>query len=110
METEILTVLQWTPCRKGTSLRGFATVEFPSGLRLADVAVHVAETNGHCWASPPARPVLDRDGRHKLGDDGKRVWQPLVSFQTRELADRFSRAVLDAVAATHPEDLKGWRL
>lgn len=105
----MITILKWTPCRKGATLRGFAEIELPSGLRLADVAVHVAETNGRGWASPPARPVLDRDGRHKLGDNGKRAWQPIVSFRTRDLADRFSRAVLDTLAAAHPEALEGWR-
>jgi hypothetical protein len=105
----MITIVQWTPCRRGASLRGFVDIELPSGLLIADVAVHVVETNGRGWASPPARPVLDREGHHKRGENGKGVWQPLISFRSRDIADRFSRAVLDALAAAHPEAVEGWQ-
>jgi hypothetical protein len=99
---------KWTPRRAGTTLRGFAEIELPSGMILSDVAVHVA-SNGRAWASPPSRPQIDRDGQHMVGKEGKKLYQPIITFRDRDIGDRFSRAVLDAVAAAHPHELEGWR-
>jgi CHC2 zinc finger len=54
-------LVSWKPITKG-SLRGFATVELPIGLKL-DCAVFVG-ING-AWARPPAKPQLDKDGRQR---------------------------------------------
>jgi hypothetical protein len=55
-------LVSWKPIANGT-LRGFATVELPIGLKLIDCAVFVG-TNG-AWARPPAKPQLDKDGRQR---------------------------------------------
>ena len=55
-------LVSWKPIAKGT-LRGFATVELPIGLKLIDCAVFVG-TNG-ARARPPAKPQLDKDGRQR---------------------------------------------
>src|SRR5438309_1638090 len=53
-------LIAWRPITKGT-LRGFATVELPIGLKLIDCAVFVGVRGA--WASPPAKPLIDKDGR-----------------------------------------------
>jgi hypothetical protein len=79
-------------------LRGFATVELPCGLRIADVMVFVGPTGA--WATLPGKPVLDPDGRHVV-IDGKKQWAPLLEWR-RGLNSRFSAAVVELVSAEHP--------
>jgi hypothetical protein len=55
-------LVSWKPITQG-SLRGFATVELPIGLKLIDCAVFVG-TNG-AWARPPAKPQLYNNGRQR---------------------------------------------
>jgi hypothetical protein len=97
-------LVSWKPLIKG-SLRGFAIVELPIGLKVFDVAVFVGK-NG-AWASLPSKPQLDRDGRQKTGADGKAAFSPVLEWRSRELSDRFSATVVDLVRAAHPEALDG---
>jgi hypothetical protein len=39
------------------------------------------------------------------GPDGRGLWVPIVGFASRELRDKFSTAVIDALRASHPEAL-----
>jgi hypothetical protein len=86
------------------SLRGFASVELPSGLRITDCPVLIS--HGKAWASLPSKPVLDRDGK-QVETDGKRQYAPILEWRDRDLADRFSAAVVNLVRAAHPDDLGG---
>jgi hypothetical protein len=97
-------LLSWKPITKG-SLRGFATVELPIGLRLVDCGVFVG-TKG-AWAALPAKPQLDKENRQRLGADGKPSYSPVVEWRSRDLADRFSAAVVALVRAAHPDALGG---
>ena len=97
-------LLSWKPISKG-SLRGFATVELPIGLKLIDCAVFVG-TKG-AWASLPAKPQLDKDSRQRILADGKSSYSPAVEWRNRDLADRFSAAVVALVRAGHPTALAG---
>jgi hypothetical protein len=84
------------------SLRGFAKVKLPIGLKLIDCSILVG-SNGP-WTSLPSKPVLYREGRHiKL--DGKPQFAPVLEWPSRDLADRFSAAVVAMVRAAHPEAL-----
>lgn len=85
------------------SLRGFATVQLPSGMIVADVAVLVTE--GRPWASPPSKPMLDRDGSVLRDDAGKVRYAPIISFASKEIRDRFSAAIIDAMTIAHPGEL-----
>jgi hypothetical protein len=96
-------VVSRKPIAKG-SLRGFATVELAIGLKLIDCAVFVG-TKG-AWASLPANPQLDKDNRQRIGADGKHSYNPTVEWRSRDLADRFSAAVVALVGAAHPDALK----
>jgi hypothetical protein len=93
---------EWTPVIKN-SLRGFARVMLPSGMVLHDTAVHLKDRKA--WASPASKPQLNRDGVQMKGADGRGLWVPVVGFASRELRDKFSAAVVDALRASHPEAL-----
>jgi len=95
-----ITIEEFTPIIRNT-LRGFAKVALPSGMILSDVSVHVA--NGTAWASPASKPVLDRDGVAMRDSTGKIRYTPVVSFARRDLRDRFSNGVIEALRGSHPE-------
>jgi hypothetical protein len=80
------------------TLRGFADIELPNGLQIDDIAVH--DRGGRAWAGLPARPVLE-NGRHIIRD-GKPAYARILAWRSRNLADRFSTAVVELVRRTHP--------
>jgi hypothetical protein len=90
--------------RRANTLRGFAKVGMPSGMVVHEYAIHVA--NGRAWASPPARPMMDRSGVAMRDDAGKiRYSPPLISFTSKEIRDRFSDAVIEAMRIQFPDAL-----
>lgn len=97
--THPFTATNWRPLRKG-SLIGFVSVSMPSGMAIHEISV--LETNGRFWAAPPAKPMVDRDGRVMIGDDGKRRYSPLVEFASKELRSRWSDSVIAALRAAEP--------
>jgi hypothetical protein len=48
--------------------------------------------------------MLDRDGKH-VKPDGKPQYSAILEWKSRDLADRFSEAVVELVRQTHPGDL-----
>jgi hypothetical protein len=96
-------LVSFKPLLKGT-LRGFAHIELPIGLCITDCPVLVS--NGKAWATPPSKPVLDRDGRH-VEVNGKRQYAPILEWRDRDLADRFGAAVVALVREAHPDALDG---
>jgi hypothetical protein len=73
------------------TLRGFASIELPNKLTIVDCPVHLA--NGRAWASLPAKAAIDRDGR-QIVVDGKPQYVAIFKWGDRDLADRFSDAVV----------------
>lgn len=86
-------LVRWKPLVKGT-LRGFANVELPIGLRLIDCPIFVGP-NGP-GAALPSKPVLDCEGR-QARPSGKPQFAPVVEWRNRGLAERFSAAVIALV-------------
>jgi hypothetical protein len=82
------------------SLLGFARVKMPSGLIFHDCTINC--TAGRYWASPASKAAITREGT-QLKKDGKSVYTPVVSFETKELRDKFSDAVIEAMQRAHPE-------
>jgi len=82
------------------TLRGFCRVRAPSGLVLHDVSVHRKDNS--VWASPPSKPMLNRDGIQMKDANGKPLWSPIISFVNREARNKFSGAVVDAMRLAHP--------
>jgi hypothetical protein len=93
-------ILEWRPLRRNTLL-GFATVEMPSGMVMAEIGIMRAERGE--WAAPPSKPQIDRDGVGMKDAAGKLKYTPLISFTSKERRDRFSDAVIEAMRAAHPE-------
>ena len=96
-------IREWRPLRKG-SLVGFAKVELPSGMILNDVTILSGDRGA--WASPPSKPMIDRDGIAMKDANGKLKYSPVVEFASKEVRERFSNAVVEALRVMHPEALK----
>ena len=82
-------LLAWKPFRKG-SLRGFASIELPNGLRIIDAPV--LTTNGKSWAGLPCKPQLV-DGKQRIDGNGKPLYQPVIEWRSKDLRDQFSAKV-----------------
>jgi hypothetical protein len=95
---------EFKPVLKST-LRGFARARFPSGMVIAEIALHVA--NGRAWASPPSRPMVDRLGTVMRDSDNKTRWQPLITFSDKNARDSWSSQVVAAVHEAYPDALEG---
>src|SRR5436309_821601 len=80
----------------------FAVVEL-SGLIIRDVSIHAK--GGRLWASLPARPVLDAEGKHVSNHAGHKQYAALLGWGDRSLADAFSARLLELVRAAHPDAL-----
>jgi hypothetical protein len=100
--SDAFVVDEWTPVARNT-LIGFARVRLPSGMVLHDVSIH--HKGGAVWASPAAKPILDHDGSALRNAAGKLQYVPVVSFASRDVRDRWSAAVIDALRLRHPSVL-----
>lgn len=92
-------ILDWRPLTKG-ALRGFAKIELPSGMLIADVTI-LSGNNGP-WASPPSKPQVGRDGAVIKDAAGKARYTPIIEFASKDVRDRWSNAVIEALRAAHP--------
>ena len=97
-----ITLRDWRQLRKNT-LVGFCTIELPVGLVISNIAIH--HKNNRWWANLLVRPLLDVKGQNVTGPDGRKQYVALLTWRDRELADRFSRAVVDLIRAAHRDDL-----
>jgi hypothetical protein len=80
---------------KGT-LIGFATVAFPSGMVIGEIAVH--RQGDKAWAAPPARIRLRDGSSEPMRENGKLVWMnDLISFESVEIRRRWSASVIEAI-------------
>jgi hypothetical protein len=78
------------------SLRGFVTLKLsPSGIVLRDCSLD--EKDGRRWVGLPAMPLLDAEGRHRIGEDSKRLYTPAVEIIGKSERERFQRTALAAV-------------
>ena len=93
-----VTIRDWRPMRKN-SLLGFARVELPSGMIIADVTILVGERGP--WASPPSKP-MGKDGVALTDDKGKIRYSPVIEFASKEIRDRWSAGVVEAMRARIP--------
>ena len=97
-----ISVPEWKPLRKG-SLLGFVTVSFPSGMIVHEISI--LQSNGRGWASPPSKPMVDRNECVMTDDAGKRRYSAIIEFASKDTRERWSDAVIAALLAAHPEAL-----
>ena len=82
-------------------LRAFADMQLPSGTIMNGVAVCVGP---HWWyAMPPSKPQVGRDGVALKNGSGKTLYVPVIEFTSKQIARRFSDAVIAALRISNPE-------
>jgi hypothetical protein len=87
--------------RRRGKLRGFADVVLVSiGLEIANVPIFIGR-NGP-FAGMPSRPVIGGDGIQKTDVNGRRSFEPVVTWSSWARSDAFSRAVVEAVRKLDP--------
>jgi hypothetical protein len=90
----------WRAYRRNT-LYGFADIKIAAlRLTIRDITVH--QQSGSRWAQLPAKPQL-RNGQLHRDEAGKLVYATLLEFDSREVRDAFSRAVVEALLDLAPE-------
>jgi hypothetical protein len=72
------------------------------GMVLHDVSIH--RSHESFWASPASKPMIGQDGlQMKDRNNGKLLWNPIVSFKDKHTRERFSTAVIEALRGPYPE-------
>jgi hypothetical protein len=90
----------YTPIGKN-SLLGKADI-YVAEMRLTIHGVLILKSNDRMWASLPSPAMLDKDGVALRDDRGKVKYSYCFEFDSREVRDAFSRAVIDAVTTHAP--------
>jgi hypothetical protein len=99
-----MALVAWRRLAKGT-LRGFASVELPIGLRLIDCPVYVGKSGA--FAALPSKPRIDKEGRKRTDPNGKPAYAPVLEWRSRALRERFSEVVIAAFRRMYPGALDG---
>ena len=100
--TQSFLIEEFAPLSRN-SLLGFARVRTPSGMVFHEVGVY--RKNGSFWASPASKPRIGRDGVQMKDSASKPIYTPFVTFSSKDIRDRWSNAVIDAMRVAHPEVL-----
>jgi hypothetical protein len=85
----------WRAATQGTRIRGYVDIHLPSSWKIHDVVVH--ETASSRWLQPPGRPVLDKQGRQRIGTNGKPMVVATLSCDDPETWEKSQSAGLAAV-------------
>lgn len=93
-------IRDFRPMRKG-SLLGFAKVELPSGMVLCDCVIMSSDRGP--WVGLPSKPQIGKDGMALTDSNSRIKYSPVVEFSSKEIRQKFSDAVIEALKATHPE-------
>ena len=67
---------------------------------IADVTVLTGERGP--WASPPSKPMIDRDGVVMKDAAGKIRYVPVIDFVSKDVRNKFSAAVIEAMRGIAP--------
>ncbi len=94
----------WRPNRKG-ALVGHAAITLPNQLEISDIAIF--SKDGSRWAQFPSEPMRDAEGQVIRDDRGKIKYRSALKWATRELQERFSHALIEAIEAEHGQDRRG---
>jgi hypothetical protein len=78
------------------SLAGHATVDF-NGWIVPKIPIFRRRDDG-LSAGSPSCPLLDGEGRQRVGEDGKPQYRPVITFGSREDKARYEKLVLTALA------------
>ena len=96
-------ILDFKSMRKN-ALVGFTKIELASGIVIVDVSILISERGA--WASPPSKPMVNAQGLFLHDDGSKNRYSPTIEFTSKDVRQRFSDAVIEALRASHPEALQ----
>lgn len=97
-------ILKWRPRRQNT-LRVFCRAQMPSGMIIDDIQIH--QHGARVWANPPSSPRLDANGVVVRDERNKIRYDRSVSFFNHGTEASWSRQVVAALRAQHPDALDG---
>ena len=83
-----MNVVSWRPLERGKSMKGFLSLELPSGIRLIDCSFHQRK-DGAKWVSMPAKSFKKHDGAM--------AWVSLIDFSSRAVRDAFVKQAVTAI-------------
>lgn len=99
-------IIDFKPHTNGSGpLVGFVDAEFASGLVLLGIVV-LQGKNG-LYALPPGRPQLDATGRARRKPNGKVDYAPVIKFRSKDINDKWSQQIIEALRQTHASMLGG---
>lgn len=88
----------WKAIDKGKVV-GVAELHLPAlGVTITDCMMLRGDSGGE-WVNLPSRPMLDRDGKQMLRDDGKKSYAEIFKWKDRAAKDAFSTAAVAAIEA-----------
>lgn len=91
-------LLSWTPwTRPNEFLLGHASVAFSGGWQVHHVPVFRTKT-GETTVGTPSAADIGADGRIRVDGGGKRVYRPVITFEGAAGRERWSAAILRALA------------
>jgi hypothetical protein len=74
-------------------------------LRMTARGMLILSTNGKRWASPPSPAMLDKEGHALRDESGKVSYATAFTFDSKEVRDAFSAAVINALLEIYPDVL-----
>jgi hypothetical protein len=99
-----VTVISWRDGAIGERVVGYASIKIETALGPTIIReIAITQRDAGLWASPPSRPVYDRDGSPMRAGNGKPRYAPILEPANRAA---WSDAVCRAVEAAMPGVLK----
>jgi hypothetical protein len=86
-------VSNWKRIDSG-ALVGSFTAELSNGI---NIDCQLFRRDGRAWVTPRSAPMIDKAGQHMIGDNGKKRYQAIVAFATKEIGSAFGRAAIAAL-------------
>jgi hypothetical protein len=88
----------WRPALGSSgALVGYAAISL-NGVVIQNIPIFVDRETGAWTVGQPAQVQVDSEGRVRLRPDGKRKYDYLVTFETREAREWWTTMVLRALA------------
>ena len=100
MGSAVMRVLEHRPLSSGAAI-GVVTLELPSGMVLHGCMV--LSKDGRRWVNPPSK-IRVWSGEVQTSIDRRPIYDPVVTFASRDKADAFSALALAALDAYLAED------
>lgn len=96
-EPRICVLREWKPPTNAGSLAGKATVAFSGGWIVFNVPIF-RRSDGSLSAGAPDMPLVGSDGAQLVGEDDKRRYAKVISFETPAARTRWNDAIVRALS------------